>query len=586
MRKVLHVMKCILLLAYLVFIVLCSHSCIMRFSSTMDAGAGDSSIAAPVVEPTVEPVNENEVRLSSGVYPKDTAELVAVVTPEDLPLLDEFSSLTSADFSGSSCYTEILSWMENHPDTSVRYNITLPDGRVFSNDTTSIDLTGLTPIAAPQVAALLQFLPDLQTIDLGVAQPGSSLNAEVLELISSSCPNATVHYALSLFGREVSLSDTELDLSSISADQVGEATSVLRSMNDIKLIHLGSEGNGLGWDSISAIHEAAPGAVLDYSFNLWGVDANLSDDYLSFSHITMNDQGESVRRVVPLMTNLETLDMDFCDVSNEAMAVIREENPSVDVIWRIWFAGYSVRTDVERILASSIANGGEVTDQEAAKLKYCTKVKYLDLGHNKVLTDISFTRYMPDLEVAIFAINDISDISPLAECHKLEYLEINSTNVTDLTPLSDAKALRHLNIGRTVKTDENLGEDEKRPRVTDLTPLYGLSDLERLWIGSMTAGGIPIEQIEHMAEVMHCENLYNTDGTFNEYCEKINVTSGDPSQGTWRTTGERPNWVWEQWLITGVFNDPLNERYALLREQFQYDNGVYAYSLPQNDPLY
>ena len=110
-------------------------------------------------------------------------------------------------------------------------------------------------------------------------------------------------------------------------------------MNDIKLIHLGSEGNGLGWDSISAIHEAAPGAVLDYSFNLWGVDANLSDDYLSFSHITMNDQGESVRRVVPLMTNLETLDMDFCDVSNEAMAVIREENPSVDVIWRIWFAG-------------------------------------------------------------------------------------------------------------------------------------------------------------------------------------------------------------------------------------------------------
>ena len=586
MRKVLHVMKCILLLAYLVFIVLCSHSCIMRFSSTMDAGAGDSSIAAPVVEPTVEPVNENEVRLSSGVYPKDTAELVAVVTPEDLPLLDEFSSLTSADFSGSSCYTEILSWMENHPDTSVRYNITLPDGRVFSNDTTSIDLTGLTPIAAPQVAALLQFLPDLQTIDLGVAQPGSSLNAEVLELISSSCPNATVHYALSLFGREVSLSDTELDLSSISADQVGEATSVLRSMNDIKLIHLGSEGNGLGWDSISAIHEAAPGAVLDYSFNLWGVDANLSDDYLSFSHITMNDQGESVRRVVPLMTNLETLDMDFCDVSNEAMAVIREENPSVDVIWRIWFAGYSVRTDVERILASSIANGGEVTDQEAAKLKYCTKVKYLGLGHNKVLTDISFTRYMPDLEVAIFAINDISDISPLAECHKLEYLEINSTNVTDLTPLSDAKALRHLNIGRTVKTDENLGEDEKRPRVTDLTPLYGLSDLERLWIGSMTAGGIPIEQIEHMAEVMHCENLYNTDGTFNEYCEKINVTSGDPSQGTWRTTGERPNWVWEQWLITGVFNDPLNERYALLREQFQYDNGVYAYSLPQNDPLY
>ena len=39
-------------------------------------------------------------------------------------------------------------------------------------------------------------------------------------------------------------------------------------------------------------------------------------------------------------------------------------------------------------------------------------------------------------------------------------------------------------------------------------------------------------------------------------------------------------------MQTGVFNDPLNERYALLREQFQYDLGAGAYSLAENDPLY
>ena len=588
MRSVLHFFKCVLLLAWLVFIVLCTHSCIMRFSSTMDSteAAQYEPIAAPVVEAEPDPVPADTVLLSSGTYPKETTALTAVVTADDLQRLDEFTGLTSADFSGSTCYAEILSWANSHPDVAVRYTVTLPDGRTIPNDTTALELTGLTSFTAPQAAALLQYLPKLQTVDLGVAQADSRLSAEDLAAITAANPNATVHYALSLLGREVSLTDSELDLSSVTADQLGEVLPVLSSMSSLQTIHLGSEGNGLSWDNLTAIHNAAPSAALDYGFSLWGVDANLQDEYLSFSHIKMNDQGESVRRVVPLMTRLQTLDMDSCDVSNEAMAVIRDENPNVDVIWRIWFARYSVRTDVERILASSVANGGEVNNTEAEKLKYCTKVKYLDLGHNRVLSDISFARSMPELEVLILAINDVSDISPLADCPKLEYLEINSTNVTDLTPLSNASSLRHLNIGRTARSNENTGEDEARPRVTDLTPLYGLTGLERLWIGYLTAQVIPKEQIDHMAEVMNCEDLYNADGTYYEYCEKINVTAGDPSQGTWRTTGSRPDWVWEQWKVTGVFNDPLNERYALLREQFQYDLGVGAYSLPQNDPLY
>ena len=588
MRSVLHFFKCIFLLAWLAFLILSCHSCVMQLSSTMGqpAAAGSEPIAAPVVETLPDPVPADIVQLSSGNYPKDTADLTAVVTADDLTHLDEFTALTSADLSGSFCYAEMLAWANSHPGVAVRYTITLPDGRVIPNDITSIDLSGLTAFTAPQVAALLQYLPSLQSIDLGVAQADSRLSAEDLAAITAASPNATVHYALSLLGREVSLSDTELDLSSITPDQLGEALPVLSSMNNLQMIHLGSEGNGLSWDNLTAIHNAVPAAALDYGFNLWGVDANLSDEYLSFSHIKMNDQGESVRRVVPLMTRLQTLDMDSCDVSNEAMAVIRDENPNVDVIWRIWFARYSVRTDVERILASSVANGGEVNNAEAAKLQYCTKLKYLDLGHNRVLSDISFASSMPDLEVLILAINDVSDISPLADCPKLEYLEINSTNVTDLTPLSNATSLRHLNIGRTARSNENTGEDEARPRVTDLTPLYGLKDLERLWIGYLTAQSIPKEQIDHMAEVMGVEDLYNADGTYYEYCERINVTAGDPSQGTWRTTGSRPDWVWEQWKVTGVFNDPLNERYTLLREQFQYDLGVGAYSLPQNDPLY
>ena len=142
---------------------------------------------------------------------------------------------------------------------------------------------------------------------------------------------------------------------------------------------------------------------------------------------------------------------------------------------------------------------------------------------------------------------------------------------------------------------DNTGDDLNRPRVTDISPLFGLTELERLYIGSLTAPGIPKEQIETMAKAMNlekkdsegnwCEPRVSPEGLAYDYI-RINVAAGDPSQGTWRTAGYRPNWVWDQYAATGVFNDPLNERYKLLREQFGYDNVPYSYSLPSNDPLY
>ena len=567
MRLILHVFKVIFLLAFLIIVILCSHSFSMLIGSDLSDEAVETSptgIFTPV---------KPDLTLSSGTYPEDITELNAIVTPEDLQMLELFPQLSSADFSGSNCYAEIMGWASQHPDVSVRYTVTLPSGQTLEDSAESVDLSGMNPSDLEAAASLLQYLPALRTVELGVAQPGNEIPTAVLSAIADACPKAVINYSLSLLGKEVSLSETELDLSNILPDQVSEACSVLSSMHSLKLIHLGNEMNALNWSDIDAIHTAAPEAVLDYTFALFGIPVNLNAETLDLNHMPMTDEGAVVRFVLPYMVNLKTLDMDFCGVSNESMASIRKDFPNVNVIWRIWFAdNYSVRTDVERILASSVAKGGTVNNQEAAKLQYCTKVKYLDLGHNGKITDISFVRNMPDLEVLILAINDISDISPLADCPKLEYLEINSTNVTDLTPLSNSMELRHLNIGRTAQLIDNNGDDLNRPRVSDISPLYGLKDLERLWIGSLGATSIPQEQIDHMKECApNCV---------------INTEDGDPSQGLWRTTGERPDWVWAQWVETGVFNDPLNERYKLLREQFQYDLGDAAYSLAENDPKY
>ena len=123
-----------------------------------------------------------------------------------------------------------------------------------------------------------------------------------------------------------------------------------------------------------------------------------------------------------------------------------------------------------------------------------------------------------------------------------------------------------------------------RPRVTDITPLYGLSGLERLWIGSLTAEGIPREQIDYMKELLHELPPDPTDDFVDN--QRVNIIAGDPSQGTWRFDEHVDNSKWAFYMQYGYFNYDYMPRYGLLREQFQYDLGDAAYSLPQNDPLY
>ena len=262
---------------------------------------------------------------------------------------------------------------------------------------------------------------------------------------------------------------------------------------------------------------------------------------MDIKYIRIYDEGAEVKDVLSIMPRLEVLDMDSCKVSDEAMADIRDTYPNVNVIWRVWFGdNYCVRTDVEKILASMPSGGGEITSRNYQGLFYCTKVKYLDIGHNESLDDISFISCMPDLEVAILAMGDFSDISVLAQCPKLEFLEIQTTNVTDLSPLSGLTSLRHLNIGHLFE-------------LTDISPIMDL-ELERLWIGCLSP--VPAEQVEEYKR-LHPD------------CA-VNNTTYDPHEEGWRYAyGDVTGW---------------HPRYALLVEQFGYDSAAYAF--PWKDPLY
>ena len=235
--------------------------------------------------------------------------------------------------------------------------------------------------------------------------------------------------------------------------------------------------------------------------HLYGVDFSLEDEELDLSYIKIGDGWRDVLKIAERMPNLKRLVMDSCGVRNEDMAVIRDSLPDTEVVWRINFGlQYTARTDATRILASSPSIGGNVTNRDLKKFKYFTKLRFLDIGHNEDITDLSFVRYMPDLEVLIIAMNPLGDLSPLA----------------------GLKNLKHLNVGHC-------------PMLKDISPIYDL-ELERFFLGPFISCPVPQKQVDHYRELHpDCE-------VENEYWES--------SEGAWRRganlTGEKLEWYKKQ----------------------------------------
>lgn len=393
------------------------------------------------------------------------------------------------------------------------------------------------PLAAGETA-LLASLPALRAADFS----GSADEAEIVAWVKAH-PEVECYYTVTLPNGEVLDSGTRsYDMSAMSAAECEAAAEKLALLPGLKNVRLGGEGGAHDWESLKRLRALLPGVAFKYGFTLYGKECDLSDMSVNLSHVPVGDGGAALRQVLPLMSALNYVDMDTTGVSNQEMEQLRADFPDVKFVWRVWFGeSYSVRTDVQRILASKASAGGMLYPWDVEALSCCHDVVFLDLGHNKQLTDISFVAQMPLLEVAILGMCDWEDASPLANCPELEYLEMFSTNCTDLRPLAGLSNLKHLNIAGIAELE-------------DITPLYGLTQLERLYLGSMNR--VPWEQCEEFQKRV-------------PNCEFDTMVYDDPTGGHWR------------WDSEGNVVD----RYYLLRMQFgYYEDDVYSFKW--NDPLY
>ncbi len=189
--------------------------------------------------------------------------------------------------------------------------------------------------------------------------------------------------------------------------------------------------------------------------------------YLNLGNQDVRDM-DGLVRFLDKHPQLTKVDMYATTLKAEDADHLAVRYPDIAFGWTLHLVDeHVIRTDATAYAINHNNRSKEHTSEDFRNLQYCTNLKALDLGHNKI-TDISFLNNLQDLKVLIITCNKITDISPLANLKQLEYLELFKNQIADMSPLAGLSNLLDLNICHN-KTD-------------DLTPLYSLKGLERLWI--------------------------------------------------------------------------------------------------------
>ena len=521
-----------------------------------------------VSQPVAEALTEKDVRFTAGVYPSGETELTLVLNPGETALLEEFHNLKRLDARGSTNYEELRDWGQKHPEVTLLYTVYLPTGAEVENTAETVDLTGISSQDVPECARLLAYVPALRVVELGSPDAGTRITGEDLDLMRSALPEAELRYTVTLLGQELDPESESMDLTELTSEDVDNAAAALAGLPKLQELTL---SENLSLEEALLIAESAPGAVVHYPVALYGRHFDLADEGLDLNHTSIDDQGETVRRLLPCMRACTWVDMDSCGVDNEHMAQIRDENPDVEVIWRVNFGtNYSVRTNVTKILASMPSKGGTLYDDVGDALQYCTKVRYLDLGHNEHIADFSFIRNMPDLEIVVISMTGISDLSPFTACPNLLYMEAGNTKIGDLSPLAECRNLKHLNIGTNIN-------------IKDISPLYDM-DLKRLWIGSYTP--VPADQVAEMQE-RHPTCIINTSAPSGLERDARGGAANEGYVLGWKNYQNYLTADWNHYAATGSFpaQRPIGW-FKVIFKAFEYDKSTAAYAFSWNDPLF
>lgn len=384
---------------------------------------------------------------------KKAEYLTVAATKQDFSLLEECINLKYLDLTGSTCYEEILAYANAHPQVELVY--TAPLGNLMLSNSETHAVLKNDAFSPELLISQMKYLPRLTHLDL----PKTTLSRSQLDALRTAYPDLQLYYTVELLGKEYDSGNTEINLSNLTSDTLAEAAEKLALLPAVTDVQLSER---LSMADVKFLMEQFPEIHFQYTFDLFGKTLSTEEERVEYTNVSVGNSGaDQIRAALDIMPKCTYFKLENCGLDNEVLASIQADYPNTKIVWRVSFGGqYSLLTD-----ETTLRTVYGVENSHNAILKYCTSLKYIDMGHNTTLTDISFASYMPDLEILILSGSSVKNVDALANCKNLVFLEMaNCLSLEDISGLKDCKNLRFLNIGFS--------------RVTDLSPIEDLP-LER-----------------------------------------------------------------------------------------------------------
>lgn len=207
--------------------------------------------------------------------------------------------------------------------------------------------------------------------------------------------------------------------------------------------------------------------------------------------------GNSLGALEPLygLDGLATLDIRGREITDEELEALQSELPGctiltdepIESVEEITLGGQTFTSDVTRLELV----GAGVTDISA--LAACTQLEYLDVSYNEI-DSISVVAGMPNLRVLDFTDTNVSSLSPILALTELEVLWLRNTKVTNISALSGHTSITELELS---------GND-----IEDYSPLLSLTGLGSLILSDAGLEDSDLEILKQMTwlDRLHIEN--------------------------------------------------------------------------------
>lgn len=372
-----------------------------------------------------------DVPFQNGYHDNEVTELtVEAISDDDIKLLPYFTKLKTIHAEDCEDYEQLLKLQAQRPDLDVLYTVTI-DGKDYGKETESLSVTHLTE----EDVALTDYLPLLKKVDGTACQDYAQLAA-----LQQRHPECSVEYTVRIADQEYSLDTKSLELTNLDISQLVDRLAYLPQM---KTIHLTDPIGDA--ETMQTLRSTYPNVTI--TSEMVGVVVSEDGKEVDLTGVKL-EKIEDVDKYMPFYPDAERVYLGMPEFDNDTIAAFREtKRQDYKVVWTVMCGTIPVRTD--EIFFQPIQHYVYYFfDEDTVNLRYCEDMICIDLGHMS-LHNCDFVLGMPNLKYLVLSWTFIEDITPLASCKNLIWLEVFAMPIKDLSPLKGCTALEDLNLGRT-----------------------------------------------------------------------------------------------------------------------------------------